>query len=448
MGTARNNSWPFLLCVLVSGFFMCNKLYLTTAADTITLGESLSGDQTIVSKNQHFELGFFRPGKTSKNYYIGIWYKFSVETVVWVANRDAPILDPSSSKFTFLDGNLVLLNKLSKTPIWSTNLASNTLTITQVVLGDDGNLVLREGSNPSVVIWQSFDYPTDTWLPGAKLGFNKKNDQSLTSWRSREDPATGFYNYELRPNGKIQLAIYWNKSEEIWKTGEWEEKSKTFSLIPEIRLNYNRSKLNYSYISNVNESYFTYSLYNKSTIARTVMDISGQLKKYAWSEILHKWNLWWLQPKRLCDVYNICGPFGNCNQETWKCECLTGFVPRSPTDWSLQDSTGGCVRRIPLQCESKDGFLAHPNSELPDKPRVPPIYSAEECKSACESSCGCIAYSFINEACRTWSDDIINFNQFNSSSGELATFYLRLAAAEIRSIVPMSSRPVLPFTSQ
>ncbi|KAI3992249.1 hypothetical protein MKX01_029970 [Papaver californicum] len=447
MNTLRNNSWLFLLSVLVLGFVVCNKPHHTIAADTISSGDSLTGDQTIISSGDMFVLGFFKPGNTSRNYYVGIWYKFSVQTVVWIANRDAPILDPSSSKLTLSDGNLVLLNNLSRTAIWSTNIASNTLHTPEIVLGDDGNLVLRDGSNPSVVIWQSFDYPTDTFLPGGKIGFNKRTNQiqQLTSWRSREDPATGFYNNGLGPNRTNQLVIYWKNSEEIWKTGEWNETSKTFLLLPEMRLN---PFFYFSLISNVNESYFTYTMYKKSTIFRLVMEISGQIKEYAWSESKHKWKMMWVQPKRLCDVYGICGSFGNCNQDTWKCECLPGFVPLSPTDWSLQDSTGGCVRRTPLRCGGKVGFLPIPTSKLPDKSLFPEIYGSEDCKSSCEGSCSCVGYTFVNNGCRFWRDDILNFNQFNKSSGGPTTFYLSLAASEIRSIAPISKGPVPTSTPQ
>ncbi|KAI3881467.1 hypothetical protein MKX03_027164 [Papaver bracteatum] len=290
MNTIRKNSWVFHLCVLVFGFFMCNSIILLLQIQSLL--DSLTGNQTITSRGNNFELGFFKPGK-SRNHYIGIWYKkVSVQTVVWVANRDAPITDPSSSKFTVLNGNLVLLNNTSKTPIWSTNLASNNLNTTQVVLGDDGNLVLRDGSNPSAVSWQSFDYPTDTWLPGSKIGFRKKTNQTyqLTSWRSREDPAMGFYNWALGPNRTLQQVIYWNKTEEIWKTGEWDEKSEIFLLLPEMRLNI---KFKTSLNSNVDESYFTYKMYNKSSITRLVMDITGQIREFKWSEAMRTWTLVW-----------------------------------------------------------------------------------------------------------------------------------------------------------
>lgn len=37
------------------------------------------------------------------------------------------------------------------------------------ILLDTGNFVVRDEVNPSMIIWQSFDYPSDALLPGAWL---------------------------------------------------------------------------------------------------------------------------------------------------------------------------------------------------------------------------------------------------------------------------------------
>ncbi|KAI3954622.1 hypothetical protein MKW98_019753 [Papaver atlanticum] len=286
------------------------------------------------------------------------------------------------------------------------------------------------------IYWRSFDYPTDTWLRGGKLGFNRKTNQTqkLISWRSRENPATGFYNLQSGPNGANQYFVYRNNSEQIWSSGEWNEESKTFLLFSN----------NYSYISNVNESYFTYSLYNNSIITRLVIDFTGRIQQLTWSEKMQTWNLFWSEPK-FCEAHGICGPFGNCNQQDTdqNCECLPGFVQLSPKDWNLQDFTGGCVRKTPLHCGSINCFSPLQTSKLPDKPKLfVGIISREECKSSCEVTCPCIACTFVNNGCRYWDEDIINFKKF-TSSGELIIFYLKLAASEIRSTVPLPSGPSL-----
>ncbi|GMP67247.1 hypothetical protein CsSME_00027302 [Camellia sinensis var. sinensis] len=172
--------WLFL-CV-VPLFVLSFNTHFSKGSDgtnTIYAGQSLSGNQTI--QGGSFELGFFTPGN-SQNYYIGIWYKkLSIKTVVWVANRIQPISNPSSSQFRLLkDGNLVLLDQ-SKTQIWSTNLISKSANSTIAMLLDNGNFVIRDTLDSSNVIWQSFDYPTDTYLPGGKIGYNKLKNEKQSS---------------------------------------------------------------------------------------------------------------------------------------------------------------------------------------------------------------------------------------------------------------------------
>ncbi|KAI3955912.1 hypothetical protein MKW98_006272, partial [Papaver atlanticum] len=296
---------------------------------------------------------------------------------------------------------------------------------------------------------QSFDHPTDTWLPGGKLGLNKntRETQSLTSWRSLEDPAAGIFSLHLDPSGLTsQYIIKYNKSVQVWTSGEWNEQAKTFDLVPEMRSNY---IYNFSYISNENESYFTYNLYNTSIISRFVMDISGQIKQYTWSFTTKRWNLFWSQPVNLCDVYGICGPFGNCNQDTLKCECLPGFIRRSPTDRDFQDPTGGCVQNISnsecglidwlqdttngcarnasLQCGSEDWFQSIPTSNLPDNPQSPQVNSAEECKLVCKGKCSCNAYAYRDSECWLWDGEILNVKQ--QSDGRAGDLYLKSAAS-------------------
>ena len=56
-------------------------------------------------------------------------------------------------------------------------------------------------------LWQSFDYPCDTLLPGMKLGRNFVTglDRFLTSWKSTEDPALGKLSLRIDTHGFPQL---------------------------------------------------------------------------------------------------------------------------------------------------------------------------------------------------------------------------------------------------
>ncbi|CAK9146176.1 unnamed protein product [Ilex paraguariensis] len=424
-------------CFLISVLFLCFSLntYLTYGADTISANRPLSGSQTVVSSGGNVELGFFNPGNSS-NFYIGMWYKkVSLQTIVWVANQDRPISDKFSSELTILQGNLVLLNE-SGTPIWSTNLNSTTSNSSVAVLLDDGNLVLRETPNSSEPIWQSFDYPTNTWLPGMKIAYNKrtKTKQLLTSWKNQENPAPGLFSLELDPFGS-QYIIKWNKTEQYWTSGRWN--GQIFSLVPEMRLNY---IYNFSYVDNENESYFTYSLYNPQTISRFIMDVSGQVKQLTWLDPSKSWNLFWSQPRQQCEVYAFCGAFGTCNQNSMPfCSCVKGFKPRSDHDWNLSDYSGGCVRETGLQCGNtsagngkRDRFWVQNQMGLPQYPQSVAVGSAAECESTCLNNCSCNAYAYDSSGCSIWDLDLLNLQQLSQGdSGK--TIYIKLNASEFPS---------------
>jgi hypothetical protein len=67
---------------------------------------------------------------------------------------------------------MVLLDRL-ESPIWTTNITRNISNSTTGIILDTGNFVLAPASNTTYFLWQSFDEPTNVWLPEAKLGWNK-----------------------------------------------------------------------------------------------------------------------------------------------------------------------------------------------------------------------------------------------------------------------------------
>jgi len=52
--------------------------------------------------------------------------------------------------------------------------------------------------NSNTFLWQSFDYPTDSLLPGMKLGVNRKtgHNWSLVSWFTPSTPASGPFRHD------------------------------------------------------------------------------------------------------------------------------------------------------------------------------------------------------------------------------------------------------------
>ncbi|KAK3184271.1 hypothetical protein Dsin_031557 [Dipteronia sinensis] len=438
----KNKSW-----FMFSVFFICFSLksHVSIGADTISANQSLSGDQTIVSAGGVFALGFFKPGNSS-NYYIGIWYKkMSKQNVVWVANRDKPISDRYSSVLRFTNGNLVLFNE-SKKPIWSTNLNSTNSTTSpsiEALLLNEGNLVLRDRSkNISEHLWESFDHPTNIWLPGMKFGQNKKTkvNQFLTSWKNTEDPATGLFSLELHPDGSDQYVIVWNRSQLYWNSGIWN--GQIFSLVPEMVYLINNSVYNFGYVSNENERYFIYSVNDPKLITQFNIDSSGQIQQMYWLEASKSWFIFWSQPRRPCEVYAYCGPFGSCSEQTRPfCGCLQGFKPTSDYNWNLlQDYSGGCARKTQLQCGNnslsngkRDRFLANRDMVLPKNLQSVPAGSIKECETTCLNNCSCFAYSFENGACSIWIEKLLGLQKLPLGNTNGKTIYIKLAASEVPS---------------
>ena len=262
-------------------------------------------------------------------------------SVVCVANRNQPVSDPSLSALKLLEnGNLTLLGP-SSTAIWSSSSKPSASNSSVGVLLDSGNFVIRDEFDSSVVIWQSFDHPTDTWLPGGKIGYNKLANEKLilSPWRNPQNPAPGIFSLEIEPNGTSHL-LRWNGSNVYWTSGNWT--GTIFILVPEIQLN--QYATNITYVSNEDESYFTYDATYNDAFTRFMIDTTGQLKQYVWGKNFGHWNLYWMRPTEQCEVYAFCGSFSKCNQHNMPlCACLRGFEPKAPEDWELGDHSGGCV---------------------------------------------------------------------------------------------------------
>ncbi|XP_074562962.1 G-type lectin S-receptor-like serine/threonine-protein kinase At2g19130 [Curcuma longa] len=420
---------------------------LCSAVDTIFVNSSLSGNQTITSSGGNFVLGFFAPGNSDR-YYIGIWYGKVPLTSVWVANRETPVADPFTSVLKIsTNGNLVLRDS-SNALVWSTD-ANTTTNSTVAVLRDSGNLQLCDASNYSRVVWQSMDHPTDTWLPGGKLGLNKLTgvSQRLTAWKNSDDPAPGMFNLELDPNGTSQYFIMWNSTFSYWTSGTWN--GYIFSLVPEMTANFN---YDFQYFNNSVENYFTYSTKSSDIISRFVMDSTGQIKQWTWLDDKQLWTLFWSKPDKRCLVHSLCGAFGSCNENAMPiCRCVEGFRVRNQSDWDLGDQSGGCTRNTPLQCSDranlsnsqKDKFLAIDNMRLPVNNKIlNGIGSDEDCQLACLNNCSCTAYSFSGSRCSVWHGELFNLQDHFDESGA-STLQLRLAASELSS--PKSNKTLVTW---
>lgn len=206
-------------------FLSCSfsSLHLCASHNSLVPGKPLSPGNTLVSDDGTFTLGFFSPSKsTKKHYYVGIWYNnIPQRTVVWVANRAAPITDLSSAMLALHSSTNLVLSDANGCVLWNSNnsianFSPATTVSAEAKLENTGNFILRSlGNVNNTTLWQSFDHPSDTLLPGMKLRISHKMHplQRLISWSGLQDPSPGVFSYGADPNSILQQLIWnWHKT--------------------------------------------------------------------------------------------------------------------------------------------------------------------------------------------------------------------------------------------
>ncbi|KAL7249430.1 hypothetical protein ACSBR1_011591 [Camellia fascicularis] len=355
--------------------------------DTITANQTIGVTDNIVSSDKNFELGFFTPGN-SNNFYLAVWYKkISTGTIAWVANRARPLTDSLGVLKITNPGILVLLNSTGNV-IWSSN-SSTTVQNPVAQLFDNGNLVVRDGDQPENILWQSFDYPTATFLPGMKLGkdFVSGLDWYLTSWRSTDDPSLGNFTYRLDPTGYPQLIVRTGSVVEF-RSGPWN--GLRFSGLPMLNPN---SVYTYGFISNKEEMYYQFHLVNSSVFTRLVLSPTGLVQRFTWVERTNGWVLYSSAQTDNCDSYGLCGPYGNCIINRSPPVLVFGWVQAE-----VSEGLGGC------------GLV----------------------RTVCLKNCSCMGYTSLDirgkgSGCLVWFGDLIDLREFNENG---QVIYIRMATSE------------------
>nr|VDD46243.1 unnamed protein product [Brassica oleracea] len=389
--------WPITLLTLslLLGQSCC-------ATDTLLQGQYLKHGQELVSAFNIFKLKFFS-FENSSNLYLGIWYNdlylngnkqyaHIQDRAVWIANRNNPIPGRSGSLTVDSLGRLKILRGASKSllEITSTETTGNTT----LKLLDTGNLQLQEmDSDGSVrrVLWQSFDYPTDTFLPGMKLGFNVKTGKrwELTSWLGDTLPASGSFVFGMDANITNRLIILW-RGNMYWASGLW--------FKDRFSLEEFNSEFVFSYVSTESEHYFMFSVdrhYGDTVFPTITIDQQG---------ILHINRL----DREVTHVR--CSPFTIGDEVDNECYrrdprgCLNAgcIVPDMPSGFRNCSPYGYTYFRETVSAFSGNGFVLDETGGR---------LSSADCRVMCLQNCSCLAYASTNgdgTGCEIWNIDPSN----------------------------------------
>ncbi|CAL9237921.1 unnamed protein product [Arabidopsis halleri] len=321
-----------------------NKLNGHGNDNGITKASPLSFGQTPSSSNGVCELGFFSPNN-SRNQYVGIWFKGIIpRVVVWVANREKPVIDSTANLGISSNGSLLLSNGKHGV-VWSTGeiFASNG---SRAELTDYENLVFIDKASGRT-LWQSFEHLGNTLLPTSTMMYNlvTGENRGLSSWKSYTDPSPGEFVGQITPQVPSQ-GIIMRGSSPYYRTGPW-DKTRDYKL------------------------------------ARMILTSEGSMKVLQHNGM--DWESSYEGPANSCDIYGVCGPSGFCViSDPPKCKCFKGFVPKSIEEWKRGNWTSGCARRTELHCQGnstgKDANVFHtvPNIKPPDFYEYANSQNAEE----------------------------------------------------------------------
>ncbi|KAL7102370.1 hypothetical protein ACP275_08G116200 [Erythranthe tilingii] len=476
----------FIVMLLTFNRLECEAIMF---ADTINVSTPLTDNahDTLVSVEKRFELGFFTPQGSEKRY-VGIWYYYKKKniprTVVWVANRDEPLDDPCAGVFGIAeDGNIkIWCNSNTGVVVPVTSLDTSTSSNRSLQLLDSGNLVLVDGQSEER-LWQSFDYPTDTFLPGMKMN---DNGMELISWNSPTDPGKGNYTFR-REQGVYSIQ---KRSTVYWKSGEpgpfflfnnklpsavtqilsnssgtvryWKPISQQPTVIsPTIRRNTTRTR---TIIIPINRGMFfppSTRPHTKSRIlsnSRILMKSSGEIQCYINNMVEGEWwSLLWSEPQTGCSVYGACGNFGICNETSDPiCHCLPGFRPVSPGDWSAGQYSEGCVRKEPLISSQSQTYRFVNLSFVTQIGGTVQSFDRAQQEATCEDEClnniKCQAYLYTERKptnreigksvvkCWIWTSDLVNLQE--DYSGSTLNISLRIVKSATRICQPCVSRSI------
>ncbi|KAI6699793.1 hypothetical protein NL676_014117 [Syzygium grande] len=382
-----------IVCVLL----LLASASLAKAQETrsnITLGSSLvptSNSSSWLSPSGLYGFGFYPQGQ---GYAVGVFAAgIPPRTVIWTANRDDPPVSAGATLLFTNDGRLILRSLQGL----ETSITSATGSAYSASMLDSGNFVLYDPKGS--VLWESFDYPTDTLLPTQRL----LAGQQIISSISAMNHSTGLFRLKMQNDGNlIQYPVNTPDTAPYSYFTSWTGKAGD-----NVSLNFDVD--GHLFLLNTT-GYVIWNmtpggLPTKSTIYNFRIDSDGLMRLYSY-DLNQKgnWSVVWSSTKDECDPKGLCGLNGFCvkNDQQANCRCLPGFDFVEPGNWAA-----GCERNFTAEtCKTGDASASYiiqaVDNTLWEDDSYSVVLSTDKdgCKQACLEDCNCEAALYNGGNCR------------------------------------------------
>ncbi|KDP38155.1 hypothetical protein JCGZ_04798 [Jatropha curcas] len=311
----------------------------------------LNQNKSLLSPNSTFAAGFCPLPNSPNRFSFSIWYNNKLATVVWSAHTNgSPVsLTANASLVIAPTGELRLIDSQSTYPFPGAPKSNST----KLSLTEGGNLVYGD--------WQSFNYPTDTFLPNQII-----NGTNLVS-----------------NNGKFSfsksISLVFNNTETYYTA------SSGF-----IQLRTDGSVGQASGASIISADFSTNS--TEARLRRLTLDNDGVLRLYSYDPYRVQWVVVWQAIQELCKVHGVCGPNAICmndGSDTTSCVCPPGFRQSSTN----KDS---CERKIAINPTTKPRYLRldYVNFTGGSDQSNLNVRNFSSCESSCSNKPNCLGFMF------------------------------------------------------
>uniref|UniRef100_M0ZXL0 non-specific serine/threonine protein kinase n=1 Tax=Solanum tuberosum TaxID=4113 RepID=M0ZXL0_SOLTU len=262
------------------------------------------------------------------------------KTAVWTANRNSPVVPSNAVLLLTNDGRLIV--QVGGQEITVVNLSGQVIASASML--DTGNFVLYNSDHS--IIWQSFDNPTNTLLPGQHISAG----QELFSSASVADDSYGIFRLKMQDDGNLvqypvntpdtaPYAYYSTRTSRVGNT---------------VTLNLDDDGLLYLHNSTKRLRNLTRGGYprERTIIYMMKIDADGIFRVYSHSLNQQNSSVIWSSTNDGCNPIGLCGLNGFCTNidDQAKCLCLPGFDFVMPGNWSA-----GCERNFTAEtCRLKE----------------------------------------------------------------------------------------------
>lgn len=367
----------FLWIYLATGYLLSS-----TVVSEVPLGSKISVEDNNfwVSSDGDFALGFYNCSPQSFQYSVGIRFNSNSvpaneQKVVWVAGADLMVGNKSYFQLT-QEGELILFDSSLSTIAWSSKTSQSA--VVSAVLNDDGNFILL--TDKGYKVWQSFDKPSNTLLPGQKLlVFETLRAQKVNSMSS-------YYSLYMNESGQLQLR--WETDIKYWTFGRISNSNVSAVLTANgalLLLNENSKPIDSLFGDDHSENV-------KFRFLR--LDTDGNLRMYSWREASASWIAVWQAVDNQCDVFATCGDYGICSfNSSGLPDCVCPFK-------SASASFSKCLLPYQQGCKSGSIMVSYEHTFLhemyPANDSVV-LSSLQQCKDLCLKDPLCTAVTFSND---------------------------------------------------